>query len=96
MEAQSFGIPVIATDIGGVSEVVTTGTGSLMPVNFLPGDLAQLIEHYLNLSEQQYDLIRENAIKNWESKFNAASNYEDFIQKVSTIFASGNDLTQQF
>jgi glycosyltransferase involved in cell wall biosynthesis len=96
MEAQSFGIPVIATDIGGVSEVVTTGTGSLIPANFLPGDLAQLIEQYLNLSEQQFDLIRENAIKNWESKFNAASNYEDFIQKVSTIFASGNDLTQQF
>lgn len=96
MEAQSFGIPVIATDVGGVSEVVTAGTGSLIPVNFLPGDLAQLIEQYLNLSEQQYDLIRENAIKNWESKFNAASNYRDFIQKVSTIFASGNDLTQQF
>jgi glycosyltransferase involved in cell wall biosynthesis len=94
MEAQSFGIPVIATDVGGVSEVVPKGTGSLIPVNFLPGDLAQLIEQYLNLSEQQYDLIRENAIKNWESKFNAASNYRDFIQKVSTIFASGDDLTQ--
>lgn len=96
MEAQSFGIPVIATYVGGVSEVVTEGTGSLMPVNFMPGDLAQLIEHYSTLSEQQYSLIRENAIKNWDSKFNAASNYRDFIQKVSTIFASDNDLTQQF
>jgi glycosyltransferase involved in cell wall biosynthesis len=96
IEAQSFGIPVIATDIGGVKEVVTTGTGSLMPVYFLPGDLAQLIEHYSNLSELQYDVIRENAIRNWDSKFNAVSNYKDFIQKVSTIFASEKDLTQQY
>jgi glycosyltransferase involved in cell wall biosynthesis len=95
MEAQSFGIPVIATDIGGVKEVVSTGTGSLMPVNFSPDYLAQLIEHYSNLSEHEYSLIRENIIKNWDSKFNALTNYKDFIQKVSTIFASENDLIQQ-
>ena len=35
MEAQSFGIPVIATDTGGVKEVVTEGTGSLLPVDFI-------------------------------------------------------------
>ena len=37
MEAQSFGIPVIATDTGGVKEVVTEGTGSLLPVDFRSG-----------------------------------------------------------
>ena len=32
--------------------------------------------------------IRENAIKNWDSNFNALSNYKDFIKKVNSILAS--------
>src|SRR5690606_13386262 len=30
MEAMSFGIPVIATDVGGTSEIVNTDTGYLL------------------------------------------------------------------
>ena len=34
MEAQSFGIPVIATDTGAVKEIVVEGTGSLLTCRF--------------------------------------------------------------
>jgi colanic acid/amylovoran biosynthesis glycosyltransferase len=90
MEAQSFGIPVIATDIGGVKEVVVEGTGSLLNVNFDPEGLAEMIEHYQSLSEKETDKIKANAIKNWDSKFNASANYNNFIIKVNSIFASAN------
>jgi glycosyltransferase involved in cell wall biosynthesis len=90
MEAQSFGIPVIVTDTGAVKEIVVEGTGSLLPVDFKTGDLSKIIEHYANLPENEYNNIRMNAIRNWESNFNAASNYKDFITKVNSILASAN------
>lgn len=85
MEAQIYGIPVIATDTGGVKELVTEGTGSLLPVDTRPADLAGLIEHYINLSEEETELIRKNAMKNSEMNFNSNRNYSDFVSKVSSI-----------
>ena len=44
MEACSFGIPVIATDVGGTSEIVREGeTGFLLDADFKPEDLAVLL-----------------------------------------------------
>jgi len=85
MEAQSFGIPVVATDTGAVTEIVVEGTGSLFPVDFKTVDLAHLIEHYANLPDREYDIIRMNAIRNWEANYNAISNYNNFISKVNSI-----------
>ncbi len=88
MEAQSFGIPVIATDTGAVREIVVAGTGSLVPLDVTPSDLAKMIEYYAGLDEKEIEMIRENARSNWNSNFNASSNYEIFITKVSSILAS--------
>ena len=88
MEAQSFGIPVIATDVGGVKEVVKDGTGSLLPVDFNPSALAKLIQYYADLSEDEQEIISKNAFINWESNFKASDNYRDFMLKLNSIFAS--------
>ncbi len=87
MEAQSFGIPVIATDVGGVKEVVSKGTGQLLPVNFSTSELADKIEYFINLADNEMEVYRNNALKNWENKFNATSNYLDFITKLNSILA---------
>jgi glycosyltransferase involved in cell wall biosynthesis len=88
MEAQSFGIPAIATDVGGVREVVREGTGSLLPPDFNPSDLAKLIQYYADLPEEEKNIIRNNAFINWESNFKASDNYSDFMLKLNSIFAS--------
>lgn len=88
MEAQIFGIPVIATDTGGVKELLTQETGSLLPVGFNPADLASLIEYYVNLSEEVTDRIRMKAMKNNDLNFNSKSNYNDFILKLNNISAA--------
>jgi glycosyltransferase involved in cell wall biosynthesis len=87
MEAQSFGIPVVATDTGAVAEIVIEGTGSLVPVDFKTVDLTNLIEYYANLPHRECDMIRMNAIRNWEANYNAISNYNNFIHKVNSILA---------
>ena len=85
MEAQCFGIPVIATDTGGVRELVVEGTGSLLPVNFKTSELTALIEYYANLPETDFENIRACARDNWNSNFNADSNFSDFIEKVNNL-----------
>jgi len=94
MEAQSFSIPVIATDAGGVKEIVVKGTGSLLPVDFSSEDLSSLIQHYAALSTEETDKIRMNAYMNWTINFNAAINYNEFIMRVNSIFASSIILKQ--
>jgi glycosyltransferase involved in cell wall biosynthesis len=88
MEAQSYGIPVVATDVGGVREVVPDGCGELLPVDFEISGLAEAIRHYAELPENDINRIRINAFNNWKSNFNAAENYKDFVIKVNSILAS--------
>ncbi|MBE3138389.1 MAG: glycosyltransferase, partial [Actinobacteria bacterium] len=88
MEAQSFGIPVIATDVGGVKELIAEGTGSLLPVDFKPVDLAEMIQFYANLPEEEDNKIRMKAFNNWKLNFNASVNHKDFIMRVNSILAS--------
>lgn len=88
MEVQSYGIPVIATDSGGVKELVNEGTGALISVNFRPEDLAKKIQDFMNMPEEEKNRMRLNAFNNWKLNFNASTNFEDFITKVNSILAS--------
>lgn len=90
MEAQSAGIPVIATNVGGVSEIVVEGTGSLIDPDFEPEQLANLISWYFKLSEPEYLALKDNARKNWEFFFNASTNYRKFIENINSIFVEQN------
>jgi glycosyltransferase involved in cell wall biosynthesis len=94
MEAQSFGIPVIATNTGGVKELVKEGTGSLLPVNFEPADLTKLIIFYSQLSLEEVNKVRANAFNNWNSNFKASTNYKDFIMQLNCIFATSKNKTR--
>lgn len=90
MEAQSAGIPVIATNVGGVSEIVVEGTGSLIDPDFEPEQLTNLISWYSKLPEPEYLAMRENARRNWELFFNAPTNYQKFIDNINAIFVQQN------
>jgi len=45
LEAMSCGLPVIATNVGGISEIMTEGAGRLVPPNS-PPDMAEAILEY--------------------------------------------------
>lgn len=80
-EACSFGIPMIATNVGGVSEVVNEKTGVLIPANFNIDAVAEIFNSYAesNLSQSEF---RKNVRKHWEENFDAGRVYNSFYQKL--------------
>ena len=82
MEALSFGIPVIATDVGGTSELVSDKVGELISSTFTIESLGQNIEKLLNLKSEELLLLRSNARSIFELKVNAKINYLLFYNKI--------------
>ncbi len=83
MEAMSFGIPVIATNVGGVSEIVNKGCGILLDKNCSFNEIkSSILEIYSNYYVYPY---RENAYNNWKNNFNADINYKCFADQISIL-----------
>lgn len=83
-EAISYGIPVIATNVGGISEMVNCETGYLIDKNFDLLTLTQLIDS-IELSKWRNGDTR-NAIRNfWNLNFNAAKVYPEFYSALKKL-----------
>lgn len=83
MEAMNAGIPAIATDVGGTSELVRQEqNGYLLKKDFTDETLALLIERIANLSDASYETMCHDAKKTVQDKFNANTNYRHFIEEV--------------
>ncbi|CAM3031566.1 hypothetical protein DRF59_15445 [Chryseobacterium flavum] len=79
MEAQSFGIPVIATDVGGSGEIVQNETGKLLSANPSISDVNLAINKILD-----DNLSRQEIKKFWSLNFNAQTNYESFVNDLKS------------
>ncbi len=90
MECMSFGIPVLATKVGGVAEIVTNATGFLLSPDPEPGEVAEKIEHYATLSDNKKLKLREGALKMWNERYNARANYDSLIENLETIVAKNS------
>ena len=84
MEAQSFGIPVIATTVGGTPEIVNNENGLLLAANPGAEEIADAFyEVYSN--KEIWVKKRELSHKNWEENFNAAKNYKAFSHELLSL-----------
>lgn len=84
MEAISFGIPCVAADVGGISEIVESGfNGWLLKKDCTPDDIAEQIYKFGGLSETDYRDFRKNARLLWEDRFNADANYKLFVDELT-------------
>lgn len=81
MEAVSFGIPVLATDVGGTSEIISDMTGKLMDKNIQPRELAALIisENEKWADAQKREMIR----KYWKENYSAEKCFPPFARMLS-------------
>src|SRR4051812_30808566 len=75
MEAQSFGIPVMAPQVGGIPEIVSDENGKLFKPDSNPEQIAAAVSEMLALQPDQYQKLRLNAFSNWETHYNAEKNF---------------------
>jgi glycosyltransferase involved in cell wall biosynthesis len=84
LEAMSFGIPILATDVGGTAEAVTLSSGSLLPKDCSPALIAEKIERFRD-SNQNTTEFRNNVKQFWAEEFDAEKNYQSFAIELSKI-----------
>ncbi len=77
MEAISCDIPVVATNVGGNSEIVTEETGLLVSADPTPNEVAEAISKVIqrNFEPRLF----------WEKHYDAAKNYEAFAGFLSKL-----------
>lgn len=83
MEALSFGIPVIAPDIGGIGELIQNSNGKLISSNLNSQQISDEVKEVL--LSQVSDQMRTGARKVFETLVSAETNYADFytfLQKL--------------
>jgi glycosyltransferase involved in cell wall biosynthesis len=82
MEALSFGIPVMATAVGGVPELVSNHVGHLLKINPLPQEVAQAISNFISLPPAEQYVKRQAARTVWEHNWSASTNYPSFCNTL--------------
>ena len=83
MEAISFGIPIIATNVGGTSEIVNESIGWLVEEGFDPCKVSEIF-----LAQQHKfrdSLFRKEIRYFWNENFNAKNNYKYFCEELKKI-----------
>ena len=89
MEAESLGIPVVATAVGGVPEIVNDTCGQLLPPNPTPGQIADGISMFVERTAHGANL-RQGARENWKANYNADTNYTLFFQHLLGYVENNN------
>ena len=87
MEAMSCSIPVIATNVGGTSEIVNNENGLLLNKNFVVGEVSSFIEDFNTLSIKDKETFRKSAYNTWRELYHADKNYNNFFKEF--LFSSG-------
>lgn len=85
MEAMSYGIPTLATDVGGTSEIVNAKNGFLIDANSSPKFISEKILEFKNLTAQKRLSMINEAHQTWSEKFSSEKNYSEFAEKLSSL-----------
>lgn len=86
MEAMSFGIPAIATNVGGVAEIVVNGAnGFLLDDDPSPRDVASALRLLAVMADVDCLQMREAAHAMWGQFYNAEVNYNGFCETLCQL-----------
>jgi glycosyltransferase involved in cell wall biosynthesis len=89
MEAESFGIPVIATAVGGNPEIVTDTCGKLISANPTPEEIADAIHEVIH-SPTHHPSLRQGAREMWSTQADQSKNTLDFISQLDQLIEHGD------
>jgi glycosyltransferase involved in cell wall biosynthesis len=95
MEALSFGIPVLATDVGGTSELVCDKNGRLLSAEVEADDVARAIDEWNALPMGEKEVRREQAWRSWSAAADAHRQYGKFTESLLTLCSQNRQLADQ-
>jgi glycosyltransferase involved in cell wall biosynthesis len=87
MEAQSYGIPIVALGVGGVPEIVREGTGVLLPPEAGPSEAAAGLRAALEPGRFESDEVRSL----FRERFDASANYARFVDALVAIHEGASE-----
>jgi glycosyltransferase involved in cell wall biosynthesis len=74
MEAQAYGIPILAPELNGIPEIVNEYTGRLFSPNLTALELSKKIESFLKIESFDNQVIKNH----FKEHFSAEDNYDKF------------------
>jgi glycosyltransferase involved in cell wall biosynthesis len=88
MEAQSYGVPVVAPAIGGIPEIVAGDSGTIVAPD---APAAAVAEAILEVARRVAagESVREASFQSWNSRSNAESNYAAFAATLTALADAG-------
>lgn len=82
MEAESYGIPIIATNVGGTSEIVhNEKNGILLRPDFSDEEFLNAVDNVI----ENADNFRIEAIKTWQTMSDAHEVFPEFYKRLDTL-----------
>jgi glycosyltransferase involved in cell wall biosynthesis len=85
MEVLSYGIPVIATSVGGIPEMLS-GSGNIILVpNPAPAEITAALKKIIELPGDKAKALREENISIWRGRYDAGKNYRCFAEAVCSL-----------
>lgn len=83
MEACSFGVPIIATDVGGNSDAVKDGiNGCLLSAHPTLDEIVQAMDYLVYASQEEFLRLSQEAFNLWSTQFNAEIQYKNFSREL--------------
>ena len=89
-EALSFGIPVMATSVGGNTEIVRESGGILLPADPVPADILEGLWSVANRSSAERARARERAVRAQHEHFDVAANMAARCRTLRSITPSSH------
>ena len=87
MEAISFGIPVIASNVGGIPEIVNNNTGILLDPDNCVEELANALHRFSSMTSTEKQTLRKSCRKYWEDNYMAEKQYSLFVENLKNVFS---------
>jgi len=87
IEAQGLGVPVIATNVGGVPEVIENGRTGILVSPQNAEELAKAME-LLVMNEDKRKEMSQNARRRVKDHYNP----EDFVRKISAVYKQTTEM----
>ena len=83
MEACAMGMPILATDVGGVNEIVYDGVnGILLPDTATVEEFVSAIYKFALMDKNKYESMVNQCKKIWGEKYDAKANFSKFAVDV--------------